>query len=179
MSLINRPFRGFSGVYTRPDFDLDSSPRSSTSSIPHPDFAPNLSPPATPPQQQNQKHKRSLFTRSKSSKHLHATAAAEDRPAPPCRAHTAELPPPPAAPRNRFAGLLRRGSRDDRDRRSPEETERELEELYVAVYSKAERRAFFREWKARQEERDLWEVDALERGVVYAEHESEGEDGKR
>jgi hypothetical protein len=176
MSLINRPFRGFSGVYTPPlpallspsstSTSLDSQRSTSDSSITCADAAPKPPP------------RRSLFHRAKTSphnKHLRVAApdaaananVAADRPAPPCRAHTAEVPAGPPQTKGRFTSLLRK----ERGEKTPsaEELERELEELYVAVYSKAERRAFFREWKARQEEHDAWEVDEFERGVVYDE----------
>ncbi|KAK7180713.1 hypothetical protein PSPO01_13311 [Paraphaeosphaeria sporulosa] len=186
MSLINRPFRGFSGVYSMPlpplpspsstSTSLDSQRSTSDASISSADAAPKAP-------------RRGLFHRSKTTpgKHMRAPApsascsnsnspsasssssssglkASPDRPAPPCRAHTAEVPLPPP-PKSRFHSLLRR----HREERGPSsaEVERELEELYVAVYSKAERRQFFREWKARQEERDAWEVEEWERGIVY------------
>ncbi|KAF2444291.1 hypothetical protein P171DRAFT_30157 [Karstenula rhodostoma CBS 690.94] len=188
MSLINRPFRGFSGTYTMPlpalpsprstSTSLDSERSTSDGSITCADAAP--------------KPRRGLFHRSKTSpsKHLRprgpspsssssASPTGLDRPAPPTRAHTAEVPAAPAPPKSRFASLLKR----QREERAPssEEVERELEELYVKVYSKAERRAFFREWKTRQEERDAWEMKEWERGVVYVgeAEEEEEEEGRR
>ncbi|KAF9731647.1 hypothetical protein PMIN03_004749 [Paraphaeosphaeria minitans] len=193
MSLINRPFRGFSGVYSMPlppllspsstSTSLDSQRSTSDATISSADAAPKAP-------------RRSLFHRSKTSptKHMRAPAPSSpsapsaspsgpkpspDRPAPPCRAHTADLPAPPPPPKSRFHSLLRRHHREARGPTCAD-LERELEALYVTVYSKAERRQFFREWKVRQEERDAWEVEEWERGVVYesyAEGEGEEEEG--
>ncbi|KAL1602702.1 hypothetical protein SLS60_006122 [Paraconiothyrium brasiliense] len=107
-----------------------------------------------------------LFYRSKSRTSLKAPAAEMDRPAPPSRAHTADLPTATTSPpRSKLVSLLRRHRAEQGP--SPEEQERELEQLYVSVYTKAERRAFFREWKAREEERDRWEVEKFEDGEEW------------
>lgn len=179
MSLINRPFRGFSGVYTMPLPPLPS-PSSTSTSL---DSQRSTSSTSLSSVSDAPKPRRSLFHRSKTSpnnqKHMRApgpastndppsssrhVSAAMARPAPPCRAHTADLPTP-SPPKSRFHSLLRR----HREGCAPSsaDVQKELEELYVAVYSKAERRQFFREWKARQEERDAWEVEAWERGIVF------------
>ncbi|KAJ4348464.1 uncharacterized protein N0V89_009839 [Didymosphaeria variabile] len=160
MSLINRPFRGFSGVYTMPLPPLPSPSSTSTSLDSQRSTSTVASTDAPKP-------KRSLFHRSKSRASLEAAPAAEmDRPAPPSRAHTAGLPAATTAPpRSKLASLLRRHRTEQAP--SPEELERELEQLYVNVYTKAERRALFREWKAREEERDRWEVEKFEDGEEW------------
>lgn len=161
MSLINRPFRGFSGVYTMPlpplptpsstNTSIDSQRSTSSTSITSPDSA--------------SKPRHKLFHRSKSRANLKAPAMDANRPAPPSRAHTAEVNTPPKPSHSFLAGLFHR----ERKERAPsaEEQERELEQLYVAMYTKAERRAFFREWKEREAERDNWEEEKYDEGEEW------------